>query len=374
MTKQIDYNEFTKEELIKELIKVNKELATTSRLLRKFSTDEILKDYISNDEHIKTIVKMFKSTQDTLHKGTLKRFATDTKKKLILEDMYENKAHKNNVDKKLYDTMSPNTFDKKIRELKVLRLVKEEEGDYSISITDKLATLIKSNKNKTEYQKQNGVRVTRSTKDESELKFESEDKIIASRLRVPDINENMEEEFEKFERYKYIYKLNYNTFMIARKIKETEEDLKKRIELVLEQLDTIENGYFRNYKYEYIEKQNKLYKVVYDKKHSDFETFLKAHNTTKSPDKEKLRKQLQIYYKTLKYKIFTKDIKLEEVEKYKVQSELDTSEMILLKTERVIYIHESISKNIENYIKNRIKALTVSIYSGAEVKVIKYRT
>lgn len=345
MTKQIDYNELTKEELIKELKKVNEELSTTSRLLKKFSTDEILKNYISNDEHIRTIIKIFKATQDTLHKATLKRFATDTKKKLISKNMYENTAHQNNVDKKLYDTMSPNTFDKKIRELKALRLLKEEEGDYSISITDKLATLIKGDKNKTEYQQKNGVRVTRSTKDESELMFESEDKIAAARLKVTRPKEDVTEDIKKFERYKYIYKLNYNTFMIARKLNETEELLKKRIDLVFNQFSNREYLYIVDEKPMYIYRRNKYYQILYNSNY----------------------KNLDISLKDL---VNTKTIRLKEVEKNMIESEIERGILEHLGHERVIYIHENISTNIENYIKNKMKSHGYRM----QFKLIKYRT
>lgn len=368
-----DYNELTNEELIilineleqekKEALEVISELKssqeqnsktiktlkeqinTRNRVLKKLATKEALIKYINSDEVMVIIATIFKNTQDTLHKGTFKNLITKSNSL-----QYENALHEKLTNKNLKKTTSTKTLNKKLKELECLKLINIPEDDYIIRITDKMANLIKSNK--TKYQKENGVRAIESTKDEKELIVITEDKGAVARLRTNRKIIKTEEHY-KWERYKNIYKINHNSFLIGRKISESEESFKSRIDLVMDELKIKENMYIKNDIPIYMVRKGDYYAIKHNKNFSKLTVDEKCLELIKE----------HLFHKDVS--LYKQDLTLDE------QAELSkTANYVELRQqEKIIYIHEDTSKNIMDYINRRIEGYDLQYF-----RVIKYTT
>ena len=346
MTEEINYKELTE--------KLEEDIKLKDKLINKLTTDKILKEYLNGDEVIKSIVELIKSTQFILHKSTLKKFMTN--ENLLQYELIETTKQSQKLNKEQYLITTTKTLNKKLEELKSLKLIETSKQDYAITATDKLLKLIL----------EDTKRVKKSTKDESELKIITEDKLIAARLNVI---KNKDEITQKMERYKYIYKVETCSYVIGRKLDETTELIKKRIDYLVKQInfDIANNKSNRNYiiriqnKPLYLELGGEFYKVIYREGFRTFEEYLNVmcDSTRSSYTEEELYNKMSECYTDLVQEILNKNI---DVEKVLSQDELEHIENnnnnpIKLEYKVVIYIHETTDTTIIDYLNNKLKSM-----------------
>lgn len=325
---------------------LEEEIKLRDKLIKQLTTDEILKEYLYSDEVNKSVVELFKSTQFILHKSTLKKFMTN--ENLLQYELLESEKQYKKIDKEQYLITTEKTLNKKLNELKVLKLIETFKEDYTITATDKLARIIK-NENK---------RVYKSTKNENELRMITEDKLIAARLNVL---ENKDEIADKMERYKYIYKVDEYSYVLGRKENETLELIKKRIDYLVNQLKNREYIIYIKNRPLYLEIRNEYYKIIYRDEFKTFENYLNSMcDTTRSSDKVELSKRVEEYYDDLEQEILNRNIDLEkvvltnkkELEYIKTHNRLEN-----LYNKIIIYVHETIRDTVIDYLEKKLKLI-----------------
>ena len=335
------------EEMEKRIEELEEEIKLRDKLIKQLTTDEILKEYLYSDEVIKSIVELIKSTQFILHKSTFKSFMTNAD--LLQHELLESEKQYNKINKEHYLITTEPTLNKKLHELKVLKLIETSKGDYTITATDKLAKLIKDE----------SKRVYKSAKDENELRMITEDKLIAARLNVL---ENKDKIAEKMERYKYIYKVDEYSYVLGRKEKETLESIKKRIDYLVNQLKNREYIVYIKNKPLYLDIRDEYYKIIYRDEFKTFENYLNSIcDTTRSSDKVELSKRVKEYYENLEQEILNRNIALEkveltnkeELEYIKTQNRLED-----LYNKTIIYVHETTRDTVINYLENKLKSVS----------------
>lgn len=199
-----------------ELKKLNKAQA---RIINKISNKEFLRKYIEEDKIISKIVEILEFCVFKAHRKTLRDFLKE-EYKLETDNMkgYELEAAAINLYK--FEHTSLNTVDKKLEELKVLKLVDFNDDNYYIKATDLLITVRKK-----EY-----GRINNSIKDEKDLIIDTKDKLFAYRFTFKNnyLTKN-KELIHQFKVLNSIYAINQNVFVIGRRGREDLPALKRRV-------------------------------------------------------------------------------------------------------------------------------------------------
>lgn len=358
--KKIEEESESKDKLIKELEKENK---LKDKLIKQLITDEILKEYISSDEVIKSFIELIRDTQFILHKSTLKEFMTN--ENLLQYELLESQKQYKKIDKEQYLITTEKTLNKKLDELKALKLIEISKKDYSITATDKLASIIR----------EEATRVNKSTKSDEELKIITEDKLIAARLNVLD---EKDEITKMMERYKYIYKVDEYSYVLGRKKDETLESIKKRIDYLVMQLEKREFIVYIKNKPLYLEKdKEEYYKIIYKDEFKTFENYLNSIcDTTRSSDKVEFYVRAKEYYEDLEQEILNRNIDLEKVEstdKEELEEIKIHDRLQRLYNKIIIYVHESMRDTVIKYLDNKLKSVNLDYGTDLNYEIRKYK-
>lgn len=207
------------EELNKEIKKIKKLNDTQSRIINKTVNQEFLRNYIKEDETIFKIVEILEFCLFKVHRNTFKNFLKK-EYKLEIDDMRNNELEAVAISLHRFQHVSYRTLDKKLEELKALKLIEFNDDNYYIKGTDLLKTII-NNKYK---------RINNSIKNENELITETEDKLFAYRFALENeyFTEN-KELINKFKTLNNIYAIDQNIFVLGRRGSEDLPALRRRL-------------------------------------------------------------------------------------------------------------------------------------------------
>ena len=182
---------------IKEIKKIN---SIQARIINKIVNHETLRTYIEEDEIIFNIVEMLEFCSFKVHRNTFKKFLTD-KYEIDIDNMKDHELEAAAINFYRFNNITPRTLNKKLEEMKYLKLIEYEDDNEHIIATDLLITI--KNKGYTRYNK--------SIKDESKLIMETEDNI-----------------------YNSVYVIDKNIFILGRRGSEDLSALQRRIKKIFE--------------------------------------------------------------------------------------------------------------------------------------------
>lgn len=206
--------ELTKEN--KKLIKLN---AIQSRIINKTVNHDFLRKYIKEDEIISKIVEMLEYCGFKAHRATFKNFLKE-EYRLDVDDMKDHELEAAAINLYRFQNATSRTIDKKLEELKALKLIDFDNNNYYIRGTDLLITI----RNK-EYK-----RINRTIKNESQLIIETEDKLFAYRFTLKnDYLTKNRELIDEFKIYNNIYAIDENIFVLGRRSSEDLPALIRRL-------------------------------------------------------------------------------------------------------------------------------------------------
>jgi hypothetical protein len=222
---QVEYLEELKllnkqiEELNREKKKLKKLNNTQSRIINKTVNQEFLRKYIKEDETISKIVEILEFCSFKVHRDTFKNFLKK-KYKLEVDDMESHELEAAAINLYRFQNTTDKTINKKLEELKVLKLIEFNDDNYHIKATDLLITIRSK-----EYKRTNS-----SIKDEDELIADTEDKLFSYRFTLENdyLNEN-KELIDKFKVFNSIYVMDLNRFVLGRRGSEDLPALRRRI-------------------------------------------------------------------------------------------------------------------------------------------------
>ena len=206
--------ELTKEN--KKLIKLN---AIQSIIINKTVNHDFLRKYIKEDEIISKIVEMLEYCGFKAHRATFKNFLKE-EYRLDVDDMKDHELEAAAINLYRFQNATSRTIDKKLEELKALKLIDFDNNNYYIRGTDLLITI----RNK-EYK-----RINRTIKNESQLIIETEDKLFAYRFTLKnDYLTKNRELIDEFKIYNNIYAIDENIFVLGRRSSEDLPALIRRL-------------------------------------------------------------------------------------------------------------------------------------------------
>lgn len=207
------------EDLSKEKKKLTKLNQTQARIINKIVNKEFLRKYIEEDETISKIIEILAFCSFKVHRKTFKNFLKN-EYTLVVDDMKSHELEAVASNSYKFEGITSKTIDKKLEELKILRLIEFEDDNYYIKATDLLITIIKK-----EY-----GRINNSIKNEKELIMETEDKLFAYRFTIESdyLTEN-KELINKFKFFNSIYTIEQNIFVLGRRGSEDLSALKRRV-------------------------------------------------------------------------------------------------------------------------------------------------
>ena len=206
--------ELTKEN--KKLIKLN---AIQSRIINKTVNHDFLRKYIKEDEIISKRVEMLEYCGFKAHRATFKNFLKE-EYRLDVDDMKDHELEAAAINLYRFQNATSRTIDKKLEELKALKLIDFDNNNYYIRGTDLLITI----RNK-EYK-----RINRTIKNESQLIIETEDKLFAYRFTLKnDYLTKNRELIDEFKIYNNIYAIDENIFVLGRRSSEDLPALIRRL-------------------------------------------------------------------------------------------------------------------------------------------------
>ena len=209
---------------IEELTKENKKLIklndTHARIINKTVNHDFLRKYIKEDEIISKIVEMLEYCEFKVHRATFKNFLKE-EYKLDVDDMKDHELEAAAINLYRLQHITSRTIDKKLEELKVLKLIEFNDDNNYIRGTDLLITIINK-----EYK-----RINRTIKNKNQLILETEDKLFSYRFKL-DNNEYLtknKELIDKFKIYNNIYVIDENIFVLGRINSEDLPALRRRL-------------------------------------------------------------------------------------------------------------------------------------------------
>lgn len=208
---------------IKDLEKQKKKLKklndAQARIINKSVNHEFLRKYIKDDELISKIVEMLEFCSFKVHRDTFKNFLTN-EYELEVDDMKDHELEAAAINFYRFQHVTTKTINKKLEELKILKLIDFNEDNYYIKSTDLLITI----RNK-EYKRSNN-----SIKDEQELIMDTEDKLFAYRFTLENdyLTEN-KELIDKFKVFNSIYVVDQNILVLGRRCSEDLLALRRRL-------------------------------------------------------------------------------------------------------------------------------------------------
>ena len=130
---------------IEELTKENKKLIklndTHARIINKTVNHDFLRKYIKEDEIISKIVEMLEYCEFKVHRATFKNFLKE-EYKLDVDDMKDHELEAAAINLYRFQHITSRTIDKKLEELKVLKLIEFNDDNNYIRGTDLLITII----------------------------------------------------------------------------------------------------------------------------------------------------------------------------------------------------------------------------------------
>ena len=208
------------EELIKEKNEIKKLNAIQSRIINKGANHDFFRRYIKEDEIISKIVEMLEYCEFKVHRATFKNFLKE-EYKLDVDDMKDHELEAAAINLYRFQHITSRTIDKKLEELKVLKLIEFNDDNNYIRGTDLLITIINK-----EYK-----RINRTIKNKNQLILETEDKLFSYRFKL-DNNEYLtknKELIDKFKIYNNIYVIDENIFVLGRINSEDLPALRRRL-------------------------------------------------------------------------------------------------------------------------------------------------
>ena len=207
---QLEELELLKEQvanLIKEKNEIKKLNAIQSRIINKGANHDFFRRYIKEDEIISKIVEMLEYCGFKAHRATFKNFLKE-EYRLDVDDMKDHELEAAASNLYRFQNVTSRTIDKKLEELKALKLIDFDNNNYYIRGTDLLITI----RNK-EYK-----RINRTIKNESQLIIETEDKLFAYRFTLKnDYLTKNRELIDEFKIYNNIYAIDENIFVLGRR-------------------------------------------------------------------------------------------------------------------------------------------------------------
>ena len=207
---QLEELELLKEQvanLIKEKNEIKKLNAIQSRIINKGANHDFFRRYIKEDEIISKIVEMLEYCEFKVHRATFKNFLKE-EYRLDVDDMKDHELEAAAINLYRFQNVTSRTIDKKLEELKALKLIDFDNNNYYIRGTDLLITI----RNK-EYK-----RINRTIKNESQLIIETEDKLFAYRFTLKnDYLTKNRELIDEFKIYNNIYAIDENIFVLGRR-------------------------------------------------------------------------------------------------------------------------------------------------------------
>lgn len=219
---QLEELELLKEQvanLIKEKNEIKKLNAIQSRIINKTVNHDFLRKYIKEDEIISKIVEMLEYCGFKAHRATFKNFLKE-EYRLDVDDMKDHELEAAAINLYRFQNATSRTIDKKLEELKALKLIDFDNNNYYIRGTDLLITI----RNK-EYK-----RINRTIKNESQLIIETEDKLFAYRFTLKnDYLTKNRELIDEFKIYNNIYAIDENIFVLGRRSSEDLPALIRRL-------------------------------------------------------------------------------------------------------------------------------------------------
>ena len=206
---------------IKEIKKIN---SIQARIINKIVNHETLRTYIEEDEIIFNIVEMLEFCSFKVHRNTFKKFLTD-KYEIDIDNMKDHELEAAAINFYRFNNITPRTLNKKLEEMKYLKLIEYEDDNEHILATDLLITI--KNKGYTRYNK--------SIKDESKLIMETEDKLFAYRFTIENNYITKNKDFiEQLNIYNSVYVIDKNIFILGRRGSEDLSALQRRIKKIFE--------------------------------------------------------------------------------------------------------------------------------------------
>lgn len=219
---QLEELELLKEQvanLIKEKNEIKKLNAIQSRIINKGANHDFFRRYIKEDEIISKIVEMLEYCGFKAHRATFKNFLKE-EYRLDVDDMKDHELEAAAINLYRFQNVTSRTIDKKLEELKALKLIDFDNNNYYIRGTDLLITI----RNK-EYK-----RINRTIKNESQLIIETEDKLFAYRFTLKnDYLTKNRELIDEFKIYNNIYAIDENIFVLGRRSSEDLPALIRRL-------------------------------------------------------------------------------------------------------------------------------------------------
>ncbi|MBO5130686.1 MAG: hypothetical protein J6B61_00350 [Romboutsia sp.] len=219
---QLEELELLKEQvanLIKEKNEIKKLNAIQSRIINKGANHDFFRRYIKEDEIISKIVEMLEYCGFKAHRATFKNFLKE-EYRLDVDDMKDHELEAAAINLYRFQNATSRTIDKKLEELKALKLIDFDNNNYYIRGTDLLITI----RNK-EYK-----RINRTIKNESQLIIETEDKLFAYRFTLKnDYLTKNRELIDEFKIYNNIYAIDENIFVLGRRSSEDLPALIRRL-------------------------------------------------------------------------------------------------------------------------------------------------
>ena len=207
---QLEELELLKEQvanLIKEKNEIKKLNAIQSRIINKGANHDFFRRYIKEDEIISKIVEMLEYCGFKAHRATFKNFLKE-EYRLDVDDMKDHELEAAAINLYRFQNVTSRTIDKKLEELKALKLIDFDNNNYYIRGTDLLIT-IRNKENK---------RINRTNKNESQLIIETEDKLFAYRFTLKnDYLTKNRELIDEFKIYNNIYAIDENIFVLGRR-------------------------------------------------------------------------------------------------------------------------------------------------------------
>ena len=207
---QLEELELLKEQvanLIKEKNEIKKLNAIQSRIINKGANHDFFRRYIKEDAIISKIVDMLEYCGFKAHRATFKNFLKE-EYRLDVDDMKDHELEAAAINLYRFQNVTSRTIDKKLEELKALKLIDFDNNNYYIRGTDLLITI----RNK-EYK-----RINRTIKNESQLIIETEDKLFAYRFTLKnDYLTKNRELIDEFKIYNNIYAIDENIFVLGRR-------------------------------------------------------------------------------------------------------------------------------------------------------------
>lgn len=139
--------ELLKKEQVKKLNKEKKKLKklndAQSRIINKIVNHDFLRKYIKEDKTISKIVEILEFCSFKVHRNTFKNFLTKEYKIEEDDDMLIHQLEAELINLHRFEHTTVKTIDKKLEELKALKLIEFNDDNYYIKATDLLITITK---------------------------------------------------------------------------------------------------------------------------------------------------------------------------------------------------------------------------------------